>query len=297
MSLKYGRVKRWATGYVMAAPFYLMFVLFIVIPVIYGLVLSLTRYNIVQPMKFNGIENYRQLFTADDLFLKSIGNTLKFAVVAGPIGFICSFFFAWIINQLKFRNVFSLAFYAPSIVSGLALSIVWLSMFSSDRYGHINNLLLKLGAIQEPLLWTMDPKLIMPLIILISVWMSMGSGFLTNLAGLNTINAELYDAGSIDGIRNPFQQLWYITMPQMKPQLLFNAIMTVVGSLNVYDLAVSVGGNPSPNYSAHTIVGHMYDFAFVRFELGYASAIAFVLFLMNFLLGQLCMKLFSTKEN
>ncbi len=290
------RYKRWATGYLMLLPFILLFLLFIIIPVFYGLFLSFTTYNIVQPMRFNGIDNYVQLFTADDWFLTALSNTLRFAVVSGPIGFLCSFFFAWVINQLKFRNVFSLAFYAPSIVSSLAITIVWLSIFSSDRYGHLNNLLLQLGIIQEPLLWTTSPQLIMSVIIFVSVWMSMGSGFLTNLAGLSNINTDLYEAAAIDGINNRFQQLFYITMPQMKPQLLYNAIMATVSALNVYDIAVAIGGNPSPSNAALTIVGHMYDYAFTRFELGYASAISFILFLMCFICGQIFMKIFSSKD-
>lgn len=280
----------------MIVPFLLLFLIFIIIPVIYGLFLSFTSYNIVQPMRFNGIDNYIQLFTSDDWFLQALGNTLRFAVIAGPVGFICSFLFAWIINDLKFRNAFSLAFYAPSIVSGLAVSIVWLSLFSSDRYGHLNNLLLKTGIIRKEMLWTLDPKLLMSVIILVSVWMSLGSGFLTNLAGLSNINTELYEAAAVDGVRTRFQELIYITLPQMKPQLLFNAIMATVGALNVYDIAVAIGGNPSPSNAALTIVGHMYDYAFVRFELGYASAISFILFLMNFVLGQIFMKILSTKD-
>jgi len=296
LSFRMLRYKRWLEGYIMVMPFLLLFAVFVVIPVIWGLVLSVTHYNIVQPMRFAGLSNYAELITNDDLFLTAFRNTVKFAIIAGPVGFMSSFLFAWVINQLKFRNLFSLAFYAPSIVSGTAMSVIWLYLFSSDRYGMVNNLLLRLGFIRDPLLWTMDPQLIMPLIILITLWMSLGTGFLTNLAGLSNVNLELYEAGAIDGIRNKFQELWYITYPQLKPQLLFNAIMSTVASLNVYEIAVSVAGFPSPDYSAHTIVAHMYDYGFIRFELGYASSIAFLLFLMTFLLGRLFMKLFSSKD-
>lgn len=288
--------KRYFEGYMMILPFMLLFAVFVVIPVFWGLILSLTHYNMMQPMIWAGFTNYIELFLNDDLFITALRNTFWFAAIAGPAGFLASFFFAWVINQLKFRDAFSLAFYAPSIVSGIAISIIWLYLFSSDRLGLVNSTLLDIGAISEPLLWTMDPQLIMPLIILISVWMSLGTGFLTNLAGLSNVNIELYEAGAIDGIRNKFQELLYITYPQMKPQLLFNAIMSTVASLNVHEIAVTVAGFPSPDYAAHTIVGHMYDHGFIRFELGYASAIAFVLFAMNFLFGRLFMKLFSTKD-
>ncbi len=286
--------RREVEGYTMLLPFALLFLLFVLIPVVWGLVLSFTHYNIVQPMRFAGLKNYVELFTNDDLFIKALSNTLGFAVVAGPVGFLSSFFFAWAINQLRCRNAFSLAFYAPSIVSSLAISVIWLYLFSSDRYGLVNTVLLKMDLIKSPILWTKDPQYIMPLIILISVWMSMGSGFLTNLAGLSNLNPELNEAGAIDGIKNRFQDLFYVVLPQMKPYLLFNAIMAIVNSLNVYDITVAVAGFPSPDYSAHTIVAHMYDYGFIRFELGYASAIAFVLFMMNFLLGRFFMKVLST---
>jgi multiple sugar transport system permease protein len=217
-------------------------------------------------------------------------------VISGPVGFLSSFFFAWVINQLRFKLGFTLAFYAPSITSGVAMSVVWMILFSSDRYGYINSFLYKLNIISEPMLWTKDPLLIMPVIIVISLWMSLGSGFLTNLAGLSTINIELYESGKIDGIKNRFQELFYITMPLMKPYLLFNAIMSTVSALNMNDIAVSVAGFPSPDYAAHTIVAHMNDYGFTRYELGYASAIAIVLFAMKFIFGRIFFKLFSDKD-
>jgi multiple sugar transport system permease protein len=289
---------KWNTisGYLMLAPFLLFFIVFIVIPVIWSIALSLTHYNIVQPMKWAGLDNYKELFTNDNLFIKAIQNTFIYAVVAGPIGFITSFFFAWVINQLKMRNVFALAFYAPSLTSGLVMSVIWLYLFSSDRYGLVNDMLVRIGVISEPILWNMDPKFIMPLIVLISLWTSMGTGFLTNLAGLNNIPKDIYEAASIDGIRNRFQELIYITVPSVKPQLLFNAIMSTVAALSVFDIAVGIAGFPSPDYAAHTIVAHMYDYAFLRFELGYASAIAVILFALNFGLGRVFMKIFSSKD-
>jgi multiple sugar transport system permease protein len=288
--------RRYLEGYTMLLPFALVFFFFVVIPVLWNFGLSFTHYNIMQPMRFAGFTNYIELLINDELFLRAVKNTLGFAVIAGPAGFLASFFFAWTINQLRARNAFSLAFYAPSIVSGMAVSIVWLTLFSSDRYGWINSLLLNLDLIKGPILWTKDPKYIMPLVIIISVWMSMGSGFLTNLAGLANLNPELNEAGQIDGVKGRFQDLIYIVIPQMKPYLLFNAIMAIAGSLNVYDITVAVAGFPSPDYSAHTIVAHLYDYGFIRFELGYASAIAFILFLLNFLIGRFFMKVLAEKD-
>jgi len=286
----------YAAGYAMIAPFFVLFLLFNVLPILWGFILSFTHYNIIQPMRFAGLTNYIELLTNDDLFMVAFRNTFTFAMISGPIGFMSSFFFAWIINQLRFRNAFSLAFYAPSIASGTAIGVVWLVMFSPDRLGIINNVLLRLGVINDPIRWTIDPVYILPLIILISIWMSLGAGFLTNLAGLNNIPYHLYEAGRIDGIRNRFQELVFITLPQMKPYLLFSAIMSTVSALNVGAMAAQVAGFPSPDYAAHTIVLHMQDHGFLRFELGYASAIAFILFLFNFSLGRIFRKMLSSND-
>lgn len=287
--------KRYAVGYAFILPFGLLFLLFIVIPVIWGFVVSFTNYDLMTPIQWVGLDNYITLFTQDDLFFKALGNTLKFAAIAGPIGFLASFFFAWVIHQLHFRNFFSLAFYVPSIMSSLAVSVVWLSLFSSNRTGIVNNLLLELGIIDDAIGWTVDPQYIMPLIIFISVWMSMGTGFLTSLAGLENINEEIYAAGKLDGIKNRFQELFYLTVPQMKPQLLFNAILAIVNSLNVYDLVTQIAGAESPDNCALTLIGHMYDYGLVRFELGYASAISFMLLLISMILGTVVRKAFAER--
>lgn len=288
--------RKYGVGYMMFAPFFILFVIFVIVPVITAAGMSFTNYNILQPAKWVGINNYKLLFTDDDVFLIALKNTALFAVIAGPIGFIASFIFAWIIDQLKMRNVFSLAFYAPSLTSGIAMSVVWLYFFSGDRYGFINNFLINNGIINEPILWNLNPKTILFVVILVSVWMSMGTGFLVFLAGFQNIPKDLYEAGAIDGIRNRFQELYYITFPSMKPQLLFGAVNSVVASLSVFDIAISIAGMPSPNYAGHTIVAHLYDYAFIRFNLGYASVIAVVLFFITFGLGRIFMKIFSSKN-
>lgn len=293
-------LKQWwkknGIGYLFMAPFLILFTLFIIIPVAVAFWLSLTNYNMLQPAKWIGLTNFKLLFMDDDIFLIALKNTLIFACITGPIGYIMSFLAAWVINQLKARKAFALAFYAPSITSGIAMSVVWMYFFSSDRFGFINNILINLGVIAEPILWNKNPNTILPVIIIISVWMSMGTGFLVFLAGLQNISGELYEAASIDGIKNKFQELWYITFPLMYPQLLFGAINSIVGSLGVFDIAVSVAGMPSPNYAAHTIVAHLMDHAFIRFNMGYASAIAVVLFVMTYSLGRICMNIFKSKE-
>jgi len=287
--------KTWV-GYAFMMPFLILFALFIILPVLISFGMSFTNYNMIESPDFLGITNYKLLILDDAEFLIALKNTLVFAFISGPIGFLGSFVMAWLINNLKARNLFSLAFYAPSITSGVALSVVWLYFFSSDRYGLINNTLINLGVLSEPIQWTQDVSTVLPVVILISIWMSMGTGFLTFLAGLQNLPHEIYEAGMIDGIRNRFQELIYITLPQMKPQLLFGAINAAVGAFGVFDIAVSVAGLPSPNYAAHTIVAHLYDYAFIRFEMGYASAVAIILFLITFVLGRIFMRVFSEKD-
>lgn len=289
-------IKKHWIGYLFLLPFIVLFTVFVVVPVGYAIGLSFTDYNMMQPAKFVGLNNYKLLFLDDKVFLTAISNTLTFALITGPIGYLLSFLAAWVINQLQFKRGFALAFYAPSITSGIAMSYVWLVIFSSDRFGYLNNILINLGFIDSPILWNTDPNYIMKVIVIISLWMSMGTGFLVFLAGLQNISQSYYEAGAIDGVKNKFQELIYLTLPLMKPQLLFGAINAIVGSFGVYDIAVAVAGMPSPNYAGHTIVAHLFDYAFIRFQMGYASAIAVVLFLFTFVLGRIVMKLLSSKE-
>lgn len=282
-------------GYLFLFPFFVLFTVFIVAPIIVAAATSLTSYNMIEPAKFIGLVNLRNLFVKDTIFYTALKNTFLFVLVAGPIGYIMSFLLAWIINNIKLRNVFSLAIYAPSITSSVAMTVIWGYFFSSDRYGLINNILINMGIIFQPILWNIDSNTILPVIVIISVWMSMGNGFLVFLAGFKNVPDELYESGRIDGIRNMGQELWYITVPAMKPQMLFGMINSIVSSFAVFDISVAFAGMPSQNYAGHTIVTHLYDYAFIRFEMGYASAIAVVLFLTTFLLGQLAMRLFSEK--
>ncbi|MCL2867749.1 MAG: sugar ABC transporter permease [Clostridia bacterium] len=283
-------------GYLFLLPFLLLFALFIIVPVIVAAWTSLTNNNMLQPAHFVGLNNYRQLFLNDDIFLVALQNTFVFAFITGPIGYFLSFVAAWVINSLKAKNAFALAFYAPSITSGVAMSVVWGVFFSPDRYGYLNNFLINLGFISSPVLWTMDARYIMFVVMFVSIWMSMGAGFLVFLAGLQNIPRDYYEAASIDGLKSRLQELFYITLPTMKPQLLFGAVNAIVTSFGVFDIAVALVGFPSPNYAAHTIVAHLYDYAFIRFQMGYASAIAMVLFVITFFLGRIVMKVLSEKD-
>lgn len=287
-------LKKNAVGYGFLLPFLVLFIVFSFVPVAVAMYYSLTNYNMIQPAQFVGLQNYSQLLLDDDVFLISLKNTLLFAVITGPVGYLASFFMAWVITLVKRgRGFFSLMFYAPSLTSGVAMANIWMILFSGDRYGYINHLLLRWGLIMEPILWTKDAAYVMPVIMIISVWMSMGTGFLAFLAGFQNMDPSLYEAGRVDGIKSRFQELRYITIPMMKPQMLFGAVNAIVGAFGVFDVATAVAGMPSPNYAAHTIVAHLYDHAFTRFNMGYASAVAMALFAITFTLGRVCMHLFK----
>lgn len=288
--------KKYGTGTAFFAPFLLFFTVFTIIPVITAIVLSFTDYNMMSAPGFVGFTNYKLLLLEDEEFMIAFKNTILFAAVVGPLTFCLSFIMAWVINQLKCKNMFALAFYAPSITSAVGMSAIWGLIFSNDRYGVINNLLYNLGIIDTPIMFSADKNWIMPVIMLIYVWMGMGTGFLVFLAGLQNVSAELYEAGMIDGVKNRFQELWYITIPQMKPQLLFAAINTVTAAFSVFDISTNFAGMPSANYAGHTLVIHLYDYAFVRFEMGYAAADAVILFCLTYFTGKICMRVFSSKD-
>ncbi|GAB6926511.1 sugar ABC transporter permease [Paenibacillus sp. JCM 10914] len=282
-------MKRHKISYLFLAPFLLLFTFFTIVPIFTSIGLSMTYYNMIESPRFIGLSNYRLLFVDDDIFLKAIGITFQFAIITGPIGYILAFFLAWLISQIpiKYRFFYTLCFYTPSITSATAMSVVWLYLFAGDRKGLINYWALKLGLIHEPYLFLQNVNSIVPVIIIVSLWMSMGIGFLAFLAGLQNVPKELYEAGAIDGIKYRLHELWYITLPSVKPQLLFGAVLQVVFSLQVFDVSVQLVGIPSPLYAGHTILTHLFDYAFIKFEMGYASAIAVVLFVIMLGLNRL----------
>jgi len=282
-------------GYLCLAPYLILFFLFTILPVLASIVLSFTDYDMLSTPSFVGFSNYTYLFLEDDIFITALKNTFTFALISGPVTYIMSFLFAWLICRTgKLRNFFSLAFYAPSICSGVAMSTVWLYFFSSDAYGFINNVLMNIGIISSPIQWTLDTKYVLGVVIFISIWMGMGTSFLTFIAGFQGLSEELSEAAKIDGIRFATQELIYIILPQMKPQLLFGAINSIVAAFGVFDIAISVGGFPSVDYCAHTLVAHLYDFAFTRFEMGYASCVAVILFAITYFAGKIVRKVLAS---
>lgn len=266
-------------GYVFVLPFMVLFAAFTIVPVIASLVLSLTSYNLIQMPTWVGFENYVQLFLDDDLFIIALKNTLIFAVATGPASYILSFGVAWFINELppKARSVITLIFYAPSICSAYT---IFQYFFDSDAYGLVNSWLMKLGFIDAPILWFRDTTYVMPLCIAIALWMSLGTAFLSFIAGLQGVDKSQYEAAAVDGVTNRWQELWYVTLPNMKNQLMFGAVMSITGSFGFGAVVTQLAGNPSVDYCAYTLANHLSEYGDVRWEIGYASAISFIMFLL-----------------
>jgi len=271
-------LRRHKTSYLFLLPYLSIFVAFTVIPVLMSIGLSFTHYNMLEPPQWVGWQNYIRLFLKDDIFLIAVKNTFLFAAITGPLSYLACLLLAWMINELppKVRAFVTLLFYAPSISGNVYL--IWRIIFSGDSYGLVNGFLLRWGLLNEPIQWLQDPRYMMAVVILVVLWLSLGTSFLVFIAGLQGIDRSLYEAGAIDGIRNRLQELWYITLPAMRPQLMFGAVMSITQSFSVSYQAIALTGFPSTDYAAHTIVTHLIDYGNVRFEMGYACAIATILF-------------------
>ncbi len=271
-------MKRNKVAYLMVAPFMILFFLFTVTPVVLSMLLSLTSFNLLEFPTFIFFDNYIRLFLDDDVFIIACKNTFIFAAVVGPVSYLMSFLIAWFINELppKIRAVVTLIFYAPSISGQVYL--IWKTLFSSDSYGWVNGTLLNLGYITKPVLWFEDEDYVMGLCIVVALWTSLGTAFLSFIAGLQQIDRSLFEAGAVDGVKNRWQELWYITLPSMKPQLMFGAVMAITNSFGFGAVVTDLCGFPSVNYAAHTIMHCLDDYGGQRFEVGYSSAIAVVLF-------------------
>jgi multiple sugar transport system permease protein len=271
-------MKRNWVAYLMVAPYMLIFTLFTIIPVVLSAFISLTDFNMLQVPNIVWIENYINLFFADDVFLIACKNTFVFAAIVGPASYLMSFLVAWFINELspRIRAVVTLVFYAPSISGQVYL--IWATLFSSDSYGWVNATLMEIGLITEPLNWFQQEEYVMPLCIIVALWTSLGTSFLAFIAGLQGIDSAQYEASAVDGVKNRWQELWYITLPNMKQQLMFGAVMAITSSFGFGGIVTALCGFPSVNYAAHTIMHHLEDYANQRYEMGYASAIAVILF-------------------
>lgn len=281
-------------------PYWTLFAIFIVLPVLLAVILSFTYFNAIQTPKFTGMTNYIELITFDTVFMQYVlSNTIKFALIVGPLGYVLSFLLAWTLSQITKlpRTILAVILYSPSLTMGVAMASMWKIIFSADSKGYINALLLNSGLIIEPIQFLSSPQYLMPIMIIVSLWSSMGVGFLAMLAGVLNIDQTLYEAAYIDGIRNRTQEIFYITIPSMKPQLLFGAVMATVNTFQAGAIGVQLSGsNPTPEYAGQLIVNHIEDFGFIRYMMGYAAAISVVLLILVYLLSKVTFKLLGERE-
>ncbi len=290
-TIKRGALSENAVHYIMISPFLILFFLFTVLPVISSLVLSFFSYDMISLPKFSGVANYLRMFNGDEVFPKAVVNTLKFAVVTGPFSYLLAYLLAWFINDFNpaVRTVLTFIFYAPAMIGNA--TFIWQTMFSSDSYGYANSFLISLGIITEPISWFKNEAYNFTILIIVQLWTSMGISFLADIAGLQNVNPELYEAGALDGIKNRWYELWYITLPSMKSILLFGAVMQIQATFSIGAVITALAGYPSVNNSVDTVVSHLLDVGTVRYEMGYAAAISTVLFLMmlfaRYLIGKI----------
>ncbi len=265
---------------VLVLPFAILFIIFTVLPILSAFVISFTDYNLLKINHFVGLKNYIRLFLDDEVFLKAFKNTMVQAAIVGPVGFILSFVIAWMINELNrtAKSIVTLIVYSPALAGNIYF--IWQYIFSSDSRGFINNILMQLQIINDPVYWLTDEKYNFITVIIVSIWMSFGTGFLSFVAGFKALDKSYYEAAAVDGLKNRWQELYYVTFPQMGPQLMFGIVMSISGAFAVGEVNRNLTGFPSSNYSTHTILLHMLDYANNRYEMGYASAIAVVLFIL-----------------
>jgi len=282
------------------APYVILFAVFIIIPVLIAMGLSFTYFNTIETPDFISLRNFVELVTRDEVFMQFVlPNTIKFAFIVGPIGYFMSFLLAWMLAQVphKPRTILAIILYSPSMTAGIAMTVVWTVLFSGDSTGYLNSLLLQTGLITEPIQFLTSPDYLMTIMILVSLWGSMGVGFLAMLAGILNIDQSLYEAAYVDGLRNRWQEIFYITIPSMKPQMLFGAVMAVVGTFQAGAIGVMLsGGNPTPQYSGQLIVNHIEDFGFIRYLMGYASAISVVLLLLVYAISRATFRLLGERD-
>jgi multiple sugar transport system permease protein len=292
-------LNREGSAYAFLFPYALLFIIFIVVPVLAAILLSFTFFDAIQFPHFIGLDNYIALLTQDDTFMKYVlPNTIQFAVIVGPGGYALAFLLAWVLAQLPRlpRTLFALILYSPSMTAGVAMAVVWRTLFSGDQTGYLNSFLMGLGLVSEPIQWLQSPQYLMTIMIVVTLWSSMGIGFLAMLAGILEINPELYEAAAIDGMSSRWQEIFYITIPSMKPQMLFGAVMAIVGTFQAGAIGVTLSGsNPTPQYAGQLIVNHIEDYGFLRYEMGYAAAVSVVLLLMVLFFSRVATRLFGSE--
>jgi multiple sugar transport system permease protein len=264
-------------GWLFASPWIIGFVLFTLGPMIASLALSFTQYSIASPPQWIGVDNYRRALSGEDsLFWPSLGRTLLYALTVVPISLTGSLLLAVLLNQrLRGTTVFRTFFFMPSLVPVVASAVLWLWLFQPD-FGAINGLLNQIN-INGPR-WLADSQWALPSLIIVALWGSIGGATMVIfLAGLQGVPQELYEAAAIDGA-TATQRFWRITLPLISPTIFFNLVIGLIAALKVFAVAF-VATRGGPDYATWFFILHLYQTAFQYVEMGYASTLAWVFFL------------------
>lgn len=269
------KVKNLLTAYAFLLPNFIGFLIFTLIPIVCSMGLSFMEWDSSNPMVFVGFDNFKRLVT-DETFKISLGNTVYYSIFTVPLTMAAALGLALILNQkMKGINLFRTVFFFPHVASLVAIAVVWNLLFH-PTLGPINNILRFLG-VQNPPGWTASIQWAMPVIIIVSIWKSMGYYMILYLSGLQAIPGELYEAAEMDGA-NAFQRFKNITLPMLTPTTFFVSIMLTIACFKVFDL-ISVMTNGGPGRATNVLVYDIYNTAFVNYEFGYASAISMILFI------------------
>ncbi|MEA3488798.1 MAG: sugar ABC transporter permease [Candidatus Omnitrophota bacterium] len=279
-----------------ALPFTLFFV-FQLAPVLISFLWSFTRYDVVHSPRFVGIANYRDILFNDPRFWKAMWNTVLYVLGVVPVGVCLSLFLAVAIDQkIKFKNFFKSIFFLPTVTAIIAVSVIWKWLYAGEKYGLINYFLMKLGL--QPVDWLASPTWTLPAIMIMSIWAGVGYSMILFLAGLQTIPQVMYEAAEIDGA-GFWKKFFHITLPLLKPTIVFVAMMSFIFSFQVFEqvyiMTSGQGGIGGVLDSALTIVAYLYDKGFVKFQMGYASALAYIIFFCIFILTMINRRVVGTR--
>jgi len=290
---KFSKRTKWA--YIFVAPAMLVLTIFVFVPVIASFFLSFTEYDGIYSPKIVGLKNYINILFNDPLFWKAVKNTLVYVIVTVPLGIGVSLLVSLALYQkIKFSSLFRTGFFLPTVTSIAAVSVVWRWIYAGDKYGFLNFVLTKLGITSMLQDWLMQPSTTLPAIIVMSIWGGVGYNSIILLSGLQSIPDSIFEAAKIDGV-SALEKFWYITLPMLKPVMLFLVIMSTINSFQVFEqvyiMASSTEYFGGVLYSALTIVPYLYERAFKRFMLGYASALAYLLFIIIFIFTLIYMKI------
>lgn len=274
----------------------LLFFVFQLAPVFISFFWSFTRYDVVHAPRFIGLANYKSILFNDPLFWKAVFNTMVYVIGVVPIGICLSLILAVAIDQkIKFKNFFKSVFFLPTVTAIVAVSVIWKWLYAGEKYGLLNYAIMKLGF--HPIDWLSSPGWTLPSIMIMSVWAGVGYNMILFLAGLQTIPHVMYEAAEIDGA-GFWKKFFHITLPLLKPTIVFVSMMSFIFSFQVFEqvyiMTGAQGGIGGVLNSALTIVAYLYDKGFQKFQMGYASALAYIIFFWIFVLTMINKRLMRT---